>query len=253
MKYLKKLQVLSRLIVCLSVFMALWLNNHVTAAEEVPEKRSIVLSGIIGDEFSLLMANIIEVVYERLGYDVDMRLFPGKRALLKSSTGQVDGEVGRMFKVGKLYKNLVRIPTPFIFLNPSVFAIKHQVRINSKEDLENYRSGVLRGIIFSDNLTKNYPRTFGNNMVQLFGMLVDDRVDLIIAAEVTGKLVVATNFPDKGIRLEMGSLLEIPLYHYVHKRNSHLVPVLDLAIKEMLESGEVERMKQAFISKNIVN
>ena len=38
------------------------------------------------------------------------------------------------------------------------------------------------------------------------------------------------------------------LYHYLHEKNKHYIPILDKTIRAMKESGELEALREFFIS-----
>ena len=208
---------------------------------------AVSLAGIDNSAYNILTGNIIKEAYRRIGIIARVNYLPGKRALIMSSKGIFDGEVSRIYSVGETHDSLIRVPVPFLSLKGRAFTIKESVKIRTPDDLTNYTSGILRGIIYSRNLTKNYRFHIGNSFNELFGMLLAGRVDLILTEELTGKIHVAEDFTNSNIRLEGGVLAEIPVFHYVHLKNKHLVPLLKAVLEEMLESGETERLKQAYI------
>ena len=209
--------------------------------------KNIIITGIWNNEFHILAGNIIKEAYSRIGFKAIIRFLPGKRALIYSSRGKVDGELSRILEVGEQYKTLIRVPVPYLSLKGTVFFLKDNVNVDSQTDLANYNSGILRGVIYSDTLTSGYQRMFGNNTYQLFSLLVKNRIDLVIATEVSGKLEVAINFNNYDIKITNNPLLEIPIYHYVHEKNKHLVPLIEPVLRKMLQTGEISKMRDEYI------
>ena len=39
------------------------------------------------------------------------------------------------------------------------------------------------------------------------------------------------------------------LYHFVHKKNSHLIPIITPVLKKMEQSGEIAYIRNAFLRK----
>ncbi|MBC8177316.1 MAG: hypothetical protein H8E19_07905 [Deltaproteobacteria bacterium] len=52
-------------------------------------------------------SEILKLAYKRLGIPIVIVEMPGKRALVESSEGRIDGEVHRIFRVGKDYPTLI--------------------------------------------------------------------------------------------------------------------------------------------------
>jgi len=213
--------------------------------------KDIIITGIWNNEFHILAGSIIKEAYGRIGFNASIRFLPGKRALIYSSRGKVDGELSRIFEVGEQYKTLIRVPVPYLSLKGTVFFLKNNVNIGSQADLADYKSGILRGVIYSDELTSEYQRMFGNNTYQLFNLLVKNRVDLVIATEVSGKLEAAINFNNYDIKTANNPLVEIPIYHYLHEKNKHFVPLIEPVLRKMLQTGEISKMREEYIERRI--
>jgi len=82
---------------------------------------TVRLSTFIDNPFSQLAARIITEAYRRAGFDAEILYLPGKRALLMSSDGDVDGEVSRVFAIGELYPSLIRVNVPYMTLRGLAF------------------------------------------------------------------------------------------------------------------------------------
>ena len=91
-------------------------------------------------------AEILKVIYSKIGITIKMVDMPGKRALNESSKGNVDGEVHRIFKIGEDYPTLLRVPTPINYIEPSVFSSKHDFKITDCSSLKNHTIGIVRGV-----------------------------------------------------------------------------------------------------------
>jgi len=197
-----------------------------------------------------LCGNIIKKAYRHIGIDAQIKYLPAARSLAISSQGSLDGEVGRVFSVGERYKTLVRVPVSYLSFHGKVFTLKPSVRVNKPLDLKNYSSGILNGIVYSEKLTHSYRRIYGNSASQLFHMLIADHLnmDLVILTEVTGRTAIALEFPNAGIKMSEENLMDLPVYHYLHQSNMALLPKIEVVLRDMLASGEIEAIKESFIN-----
>jgi len=197
-----------------------------------------------------LCGNIIKKAYRRMGIDAQIKYLPAARSLALSSQGSLDGEVSRVFSVGERYKTLVRVPASYLSFHGKVFTLKPSVKVNKPLDLKNYSSGILNGIVYSEKLTQSYRRIYGNSASQLFNMLIADHLnmDLVILTEVTGRTAIALEFPNAGIKMAEGNLMDLPVYHYLHESKKALLPKIEAVIRTMLASGEIEAIKESFIN-----
>ncbi len=215
--------------------------------------QALTLSGIENSISNILTGHIITEAYRRIGVKVTIQYLPAARALAMSTMGRTDGEISRIFNIGERHKNLVRVPVPYLYLKVKVFSIKPNVKIDSITDLAKYKNGVVNGIIFSDKLTENYQRLKLASPYQLINMLVSrpNELDLVILSEITGRILIAQSFPEAGIIMASNSLQNIPSYHYLHESKKAWLPLIQKSLNDMIESGEILKMKEAFILNSI--
>ena len=221
---------------------------------QAEDSAPIVLSGIENSEYNILTGNIVKEAYRRIGRQAEIEYLPPNRAIMMSSKGMVDGEVSRIFVVGEKYPTLHRVPTPFEKLRVFVYTLNPDVIVEKKEDLAKYTVGYVKNLFYTTQLTKGLPHTIDVETVpRLFKLLVNKRVDLIIALEVTGRLEMDRAYPT--IEYGMGSepLVEIPIYHYLHEKNAALSPKLDKVFQDMQSNGELAAMRENFIVSKLKN
>ena len=83
---------------------------------------------------------ILKRVYEPLGYETRIELYPGKRALVIANRGESDGELCRIATI-EHYDNLVRINTPLLNIKLAAFAHKKTAHTLSLDTIEKYHIG----------------------------------------------------------------------------------------------------------------
>jgi len=218
-----------------------------------PEVRSqtLTFARIENSPDQYIASKLLKQIYQQLNIDIRIRALPGKRSLLESSKGLVDGEVQRIYEIGPQYPDLIRVPTSFIQWKAAVFAKDHDFKINGWHDLQNYKVAMIRGMKYAE---------LGILKGSLQRVLVlDDReammtalhmgvVDLAVSSKFSGqlqlkKMGIHTIYP-LSPPLQMGKL-----YHYLHKKHATLVPKVDAIIQAMRSNGELKKLQHTYVSR----
>ncbi len=215
---------------------------------EVKSDSALVLGGA-NTTSGMVCGSIIKEAYRRMGVIIDMQYLPSARALALSIQGKTDGEACRILSVAQRSKSLVRVPVPYLSFHGKAFSIKPSVKVMSPLDLAKYKSRILNGMVYSDNLTRKSERIKVNSATQLFRMLISEHLnmDLVITTELTGRITIAQEFPGAKIHMAKTNLVALPVYHYLHVKNKEMATGIETILKGMLDSGETYRMKEAFI------
>lgn len=204
--------------------------------------RHVTLSAISNEQTHAAGIVILREAYRRIGYTVTFDLLPGKRSLMHANAGTSDGDVARIAGTEKEFPNLVPVPTPIILFQGAAFTKTVTRNIENWNDLKGLTVGIIRGIRYSDTGTKGMDRLIAHDMTHLFRLLDRDRVQVAVATVRAGESEVALNFPDSGIHIIGAPVYTAPLYHFVHKKNVNLVPLLDAAIRNMKKNGLLEQL-----------
>ncbi len=195
----------------------------------------------------ILIMRVICEAYKRLKIPIEFVEYPGRRSLTESSAGIVDAELSRVFEVGEKFPNLRRIPTPMFWFKSTVFSKRKNFKMTGWESLRDFRIGLMRGMVFSENGVKDYPRvSIASGPESLFKMLDSNRVDLVIFSDLNGQFLLSQR-KRKDIYAITPALETNYGYHYVNKKHEHLIPKLDAIFQEMRDSGQLERMRNQFI------
>jgi polar amino acid transport system substrate-binding protein len=201
---------------------------------------------IINTPDQMVGAEILKLGYKRLGIPVKIVEMPGKRALVESSEGRIDGEVHRIFRIGEDYPMLIRIPTPINYIEPTVFSKRVKFTVSGCADLKEHRIGIVRGVRHAENCTEGMKNVhIVNNSRLLMQILHRDRVDIVITARINGLLQIKKLNLDSIYALSP-PLSREPVYHYLHKKHEALVPKINRIFKEMEENGTLERLREQF-------
>lgn len=202
----------------------------------------IVISTTKGDLLHEVNKLLLEEIYRRASIEMIYTTLPPIRSSVMSSTGEVDGELLRVYDYGTLFPSLIRIPTPYTFVELTCFYTDDSLACETWDDLIGYSIGKVRGIKIIDyNIKPGSKVVEVNSSIQLFKMLKSGRIDIAITSNIEGKI------REKELKLQnlKSSVIETyPLFHYLHESNREIIPIIDNVIKKMQESGELELLKQ---------
>jgi polar amino acid transport system substrate-binding protein len=194
-------------------------------------------------------AEILKIAYGRIGINISVVKYPGKRSLHEANLGHIDGEIQRVIGLETHYPNLIRVPTPVNYVEPHFFSKNKNITLANCQALENFTVGIVRGIIYQEICSKKANKVIVvDDFNVLMKLIRTGRIDIAIAAKVNGLSGLARLNMKSVYLLSPPPLKPIELYHYLHKKNAHLVPKINPVLKEMRESGELEGIR-----KNIVH
>ena len=203
---------------------------------------AITIAGVDGSADAEAGRAILEEVYGRLGIPLVIRMFPPERALRMSNGGRVDGELQRIDAVRRVYKNLIQVQPAINFLEASVFTSGMDFPIEGWGSLRPYRIGVVRGIKFAEANTVGMTRSIVDGYPALFRMLERGRLDVGVMPRING-LDALNRLDIRGVRELRPAIILIDLFHYLHKKNSHLVPRISAVLEGMKRTGELAEIR----------
>lgn len=159
----------------------------------------------------------------------------------RSASGVKDSEVMRIFSYDIDNETLVRVPTPYYYLNTMAFTLKDRgIVINSIDDLKNYRLVKVMGVKHTDDITEGLSNVQEvKNTEQMMGMILKGRADVALTSAIDGKLVLKM-LGITEITHSTNPLVVLALYHYINKTHINLVAKADAVINEMQENGEMQ-------------
>lgn len=189
-------------------------------------------------------------VFRRLGYELQYEGYPASRASVMSGTGEVDGEISRVFEYQLSNPNLIRVnealyPTSFV-----AFAAKPGIVLDGWKSLQNtiykveYRRGVMLSeselprVVASDNLS--YVTTAEQGLKKL----IMGRTDLYVDVEFTIVEAILALNPDEfdvSVLYQAGIMQKVDAYAYLHKKRAALVPKVIEILKAMKQEGLFEQ------------
>lgn len=175
-------------------------------------------------------------VYADLGHNLSIQEYPQGRALIEANAGNVDGELFRGAGISSEYKNLIQIPGPISFSHITAYVKKGSHHSPEKwTDLVGLRVGYVIGAKIVEVKLRGIQSIAVQRPEQLFYMLENDRLDVAIY------VVTRAEIPEGIVPVDT-PLLIVPVYHYIHVKNKHLVVPLQDSIRRLTEQGELARI-----------
>jgi ABC-type amino acid transport substrate-binding protein len=196
----------------------------------------------IPDQF--VGGEILKAVYQRLNIPIELVDLPAKRALLDSSTGQLDGEVHRNINVSFQYPTLLRVEPAINYIEPSVFVQNLHVEVNGWDSIREYRIGIVRGVGTSEDGTRGMKNVLAvTTLDQLMQTLAAGRIDVAVSDAFSGLAVVRAAGLQDRISVLKPRLQRTDIYHYLHEKHRELVPRVERVLRDMEARGELESLR----------
>ncbi|XQW84043.1 substrate-binding periplasmic protein [Thalassotalea piscium] len=189
---------------------------------------------------------ILTEIYKELGIKITISSLPGNRAEYEANQGVKDGEIMRIFSYGEVNENLIRVPTPYYYLLTTAFIKKgSKIELHTKDDLAQYRLARVRGVKHTKIITMNMPNVVeANSTIKMFKLLDQNIVDIALTNADNGIWNLAQTSLNDKITAYPRVFARLNLYHYIHKKNKHLVDKVNTKINEMIASGALKNIVQ---------
>lgn len=206
-----------------------------------------VLIATINHQTPRLMVSqsIMDNIYQRLGYNMTIVKFPPKRTLLEVNYGSANGELARGVIIEADNPDLIRIPYAIGHIKLVAIQRSGAKAINQLDDLKPLRIGVLRGFVTTDKLSKSLKREIYNDLPGLFKGLNKKRVDVILFTQLDSQYYfrqLQQKNKTQPALIFSQPLMEIPVYHYLHKRSKNIANALQQEMQKMQASGELQQL-----------
>jgi hypothetical protein len=220
------------------------------------DKPTIVLASVasLSDGFAARwLALIYGDAFNQLGLPLEIRSYPAARAAVEAAAGNVDGELVR----GPGYETiLLRVPEPTIFAKVTAYAARDIVLSPGWDSLRNtpyrveYRLGyTVMGKKLAAVVTPERLGTVRNAETGLRKLALG-RIDLFVDnSETVDSILRRAEFDGSSIHA-VSELERMPVYAYLHPRHANLLEPLAAILKNMRDSGQIERYRLQALHQN---
>ena len=185
---------------------------------------------------------VLPQIYQRIGREITISSVPANRAQLLATSGELDGEIMRIYSYGSENPSTLRVPTAYYQFATMAFVRKDSGIVSlTPEQLKNYRIVKVRGVKHTDNITRGLSNAVDFSSTQeIMNMVSLGRADIALTSVIDGS-VILEKMAMHELRMLDKPLAVLDLYHYLHQSHVDLIPPLDAAIKKLKASGELDR------------
>lgn len=195
-----------------------------------------------GKNNSGIVEAILSEALKRMGYQLDVRVFPNERSLINANRGIIDGETQRIAGLEKKYTNLIRVPEKIMDWEFVAFSKKKIDMTGGWNSLKPYETSFITGWkIFEYNVPDDVSVTLTRDPEGLFTLLNNNRSDISLFERWQGlEIIKKNNYKD--IKPLSPPLATRAMFTYLHKKNAKLIPLLASKLKEMKKDGTYARI-----------
>ncbi|MCP4159050.1 MAG: transporter substrate-binding domain-containing protein [Deltaproteobacteria bacterium] len=170
------------------------------------------------------MVEISKESFKRVGYDLEIRFVPWKRAMTEAKSGEVNGVLGAWYN-----KERTKL---FEYTNPigksTLVLLKRKedkIKYNTLKDLKDYRIGVVRGYAYTNEFDKaTFLKKEVVHSTELnLRKLLFKRIDLTPDIEEVVYYLIKSKFPEHIGKIEsVGKPLKVHLiYNIISRKKSN--------------------------------
>ncbi len=194
-----------------------------------------------------LYDQVILKVFDALGVTIKINHLSSARSIENVDIGLDDAEYARIKGLNKKFKNILPVDEKLIDFSFTAFSKDRHIRITGWDGLKKYNVAFIRGWkIYEINVKNTRSLHVVSSEVELFNMLLKDRVDIILYEKLRGYDFLSKNHISDVFALE-NPLSVRGMYLYVHKKHENLIPKIENALQELKQGGEYNDIVEAFI------
>lgn len=206
------------------------------------------------NEYNRLAHVILKEAYRRIGHPVAVQpsiADTKNKQLRKSLYGkklQIDGILIAPSS-RELNQNYIRIPVALFKMKVFAYAHKSQEHTAYEFGLLGNRVSVVKGMPMIKNSMSGLIFSYSSSVNHSFKLVSRNKMDLVLLPE-----LLAISRSKKHLRSQVVALqpavYEVPMYHYVSKKNKHLINSIASSIEKMKKQQLISSVTQSF--KNVL-
>lgn len=180
---------------------------------------------------------ILREAFSRLKIPISFGQLPAERSLQNVDSGIDDGDFVRVAGLDKIYPNLVMVPEKLDDFEFVAFTLGSDFATSSWAALTPYHVGIVRGWkILEQNLAGVKELTLAKNQDQLFSLLKNGRVDVVVYSRHEGNALLS-KFDLVNAHVLEPPLAVRPMYLYLNKKHVEVADPLAKTLWKMKEEG----------------
>jgi len=227
----------------LNIFFYILIFSPLTLSAE-----SYVFSGGKNSLIQSISAAVLVKAYKKAKIEIKPVFLDLQYSLQQSNAGITDGEIARVSQIIKFTPNLIKVPVPIASLDAVAFSKNTSIKINNWSDLANHKFTIVSGVKYIEVATKQYNPEKTPSFAEAIELLQTGKTEIIVASKVAFvNLIYKKAYSD--IKAISGSLKNLKLFHFVHNKNQHLIPIITPILQKMLDSGEIAHIRKSQLMK----
>lgn len=236
-----------RSLIQLGLTTCLLTNPKVASNVLAKNKQTLKIATMVGNDIlNQITSNILQHAYRQLHLEISVISMPNERALQFANDGEVDGALFRVRNINQAFTNLIIVPTPLLMVEFAVFSAKHKFDVNGWGDLAPYKIGYLRGIRMIEDNTKGMTLEDAPSLHSAFKKMLLGRSDIVICEKMTG-ISIIKELKLKNVRMLKTALPTFPIFHFLHKKHSALIPELSDVLITMRQNQTIEQIRLSIL------
>lgn len=204
--------------------------------------RSLTFSTIEGAHFGAPIIEVLTRAYRRLGYTITLEKMSAQRALIDAGQGLYDGELFRTSLVDHMYPDLIMVDVPCYEVDVRIYLPQEKrFPVSGWESLpKGYTLVSPFGIKYTDRIIRDnsLTATFVKTPEDAVGFVLSGKADFTFSTANMDEFIRARHLEDKLVRLDP-PVDRVKIFHYLHKKNADLVPLIRDVLKAMHEDGTI--------------
>ncbi len=196
----------------------------------------------ISDSTPIVTDRMLLTAFKKIGYDVVVERMPARTAISTVNVGDKHVLGIQTSIIEAENPNLVRVPESFSKVIFQVYAkADSKISVQSWEDTANLKVAYNVNQNYVENKLMEYSKSpvKTNSAAATLEALGNGEADIAIIQEYK----IANNIAPKGT-IKAGITDEIPVYSFVNKEYSYLVPKISKAYQEMKADGTLEKIQK---------
>ena len=188
-----------------------------------------------------MLDSLAKEAFARAGVSVTLVTLPSERGLISAASGDTDGDINRVAGLSAKYPELVQVKEKNMVYEFMAFTRRQDLSVRNWDDLRGLDVGFITGWkILEENVVAR-TITKVDNPAQLFTLLRNDRVDVIIFDRWGGSHYLR-EFGLSDVFVVEPPLAARDMYLYLNREHQALVPHLEQALRSIKADGTYERI-----------
>jgi len=186
------------------------------------------------------LQRMTDACFARIGYNVDITVLPGERALINANKGLDDGDAYRAPGFEAAYPNLVQVPEPIGVMEFMAYSKDLDIPNINWKSLKPYVVAYATGWKIYDRMVHAREVTKVRSINELFPLLEKGRADVVLMDRWQGSYLAR----QQGVKAKLlePALARVDMYMYLNKQHEKLIPKLVAALKSMKKDGSYQHI-----------